>query len=436
MKLIRFICAICLAVICALGWFSTLLERSSLSTQYASYIQQAESDAGRGLYQKAAQCYQNALALREDSEVRQKLLEVTCKGYEDGSIELRTYLNALQAACDADPKNIAHWETRLELLCQNQRYRDARTVLRAANNAHVTSSRIVELSDQVNYSFTVRGRTYSEVLTSPSGYSTVRREDKWGILRPDGDEEYECEYVYVGPYGDGSAVLLCSETRHSIFDNHNVVQANLSWNGETAYAGGDGLLPLNNGNGWQYFDIASGAFLNGTYSNASGFQSGRALVKTSTGWCFLTADGELTQTSFRDIKFYASGEYIFHDRMVAADQNGYGLFNSKGERLGELSASDMDVYMGGPVAFQASNGRWGFAAEDGSVLVEPQYENAKSFSHGLAAVFDGQAWGFINTEQRWVIPAQFADAGYFTSGGVCMVSDIGENYHGIVLRFP
>lgn len=436
MKLIRTICSICLAVVCALGWFSMLREGSSLNAEYTSYLQQAEDDADRGLYQKAAQSYQNALDLQGDPETRQKLLEVTRMGYEEGSIERRDYLNALQDACDAEPENTSCWEARLELLCQNQNYRDARSVLRAAGNAHVTSPRMVELADQVNYSYTEQGRAYSEVLVSPSGYSTVHREDKWGMLRPDGDEEYECDYTYVGPYGDGSAILLCSEERNSVFDSQNVVQANLSWKGETARAGGDGLLPLSDGNGWRYFSTDSGSYLEGTYNDASSFQNGRALVKAEGGWSFLTADGERTETGFREVKLYPSGEYTFGGRIVAADQSGYGLFDDKGERKGELTAVDMDIYMGGPVAFQASNGRWGFADEDGSVLVEPQYEMAKSFSHGLAAVFDGEAWGFINMDQRWVIPAQYADAGYFTSGGFCMVSDMGENYHSITLRFP
>jgi len=41
------------------------------------------------------------------------------------------------------------------------------------------------------------------------------------------------------------------------------------------------------------------------------------------------------------------------------------------------------------IAFK-NNNKWGFVNEEGKIVIEPQYDNAKSFSYGLAAVFSEQ----------------------------------------------
>lgn len=46
----------------------------------------------------------------------------------------------------------------------------------------------------------------------------------------------------------------------------------------------------------------------------------------------------------------------------------------------------------------------------------PKYQNVRSFSEGLAPVQASNGrWGYINTDNQWVIPAKFEDAQEFKS---------------------
>ena len=54
-------------------------------------------------------------------------------------------------------------------------------------------------------------------------------------------------------------------------------------------------------------------------------------------------------------------------------------------------------------------------------MIDPTYDEAKSFSNGLAAVRKGDQWGFINKENKLVIDYQFTDTGYMDSNGICPV---------------
>ena len=68
------------------------------------------------------------------------------------------------------------------------------------------------------------------------------------------------------------------------------------------------------------------------------------------------------------------------------------------------------------------------AEEEGlsyEVIINPQYEDADSFSQGLAAVKKDGKWGYIDMEGSTVIPFQF-DYAFSFSKGLAVVGTLGE----------
>lgn len=58
----------------------------------------------------------------------------------------------------------------------------------------------------------------------------------------------------------------------------------------------------------------------------------------------------------------------------------------------------------------------GFVSETGKVIIEPQFDDAKGFSEGLAAVQINREWGFINESGSLVIQPQFTYVNNFSEG--------------------
>ena len=71
------------------------------------------------------------------------------------------------------------------------------------------------------------------------------------------------------------------------------------------------------------------------------------------------------------------------------------------------------------------DGKWGFIDATGKRIIEPQYDDARSFSNGVAAVKSGNKWGFINESGEMVIKPTFSDAKDFNDSGKVMVKDSG-----------
>jgi hypothetical protein len=52
-------------------------------------------------------------------------------------------------------------------------------------------------------------------------------------------------------------------------------------------------------------------------------------------------------------------------------------------------------------------GKWGYIDDTGKVAIQPQFDDAKNFSEGLARVKVGEKWGFIDQTGRLAVPPQF-----------------------------
>lgn len=437
MKIGRIICSILLVALCAGGWFIQLSDRARAGNAYTQEVSAARDYEERGLHQLAVRGYETALAIRESASVREELVQAAAKGYEAGALERSVYQAQLEAACGLYPKNEKYWERLLGLLCGSGDYRQAYETLTQLDRAGAESEALEGYRLQVLYTYTVKPRVYYDHVSAPNGYTTVFDGDHWGVRSPDGEEAVGCEYLYISPYGSDRVALYCTETKNVIMDASGVVLAYVEGEIAQARAYGDGLLPILRKDGWRYFSVKEGKDVLGPYEDASAFQNGYAMVAQKGTWSRINLSGEdAGGPSFRDVKLYENGAYTQGGRMVAAEGEKYGLYTEAGERVGEILAADMDVSLGGYIAYQDGGGRWGYLDGDGAVVLEPEYRGARSFSAGLAAVFDGTAWSFIDSQGRTVIEGPYLDAGTFSSGGACFVSEIeGEEYL-IVRRFP
>lgn len=62
------------------------------------------------------------------------------------------------------------------------------------------------------------------------------------------------------------------------------------------------------------------------------------------------------------------------------------------------------------------NGRWGLRRNDGTVLIEPRFDQRFSFEQGLARVRQDGLWGFITKEGKILVPPTYGQVKNFSNG--------------------
>lgn len=81
--------------------------------------------------------------------------------------------------------------------------------------------------------------------------------------------------------------------------------------------------------------------------------------------------------------------------------------------------------------FGGREGKYGFIDRFGKMKIAAQWDEAFSFSQGLAAVKKDGKWGYINQEGECVIPFQFGMAREFNEG-IAVVQDAGTRKYGFI----
>lgn len=438
MKKSNVVLSVVLILLVLVGWGAQFLNIAKTNAQYNAYLQQANQYSEAGLYQKAVQSYESAFQIKDNHSVRNLWIDAYSKAFSDKAVTLNSYVGALETMCDIYEKETVHWETLIRVQLDNGRIDNAHDTYLKFKKAGLSSTVIDEYKNTIIYQFRINRKPYEQVVRNSTGYYTVKDSQGWGIIRPNGETVYNCVYEYISPYNANYDALFVSEKGQRIADAKAVVQAKINIEYTKTGAWVDGLLPVCDSDAnWYYLNCVKNEKAHGSYTKASNYTDGIAAVCKGNEWILVDTDGNsLNIKKFSDIKLHGNGDYQYGGIMIAAENGEYGIYNAKGERISELHAKDMDVYMGGPIAYcDNATGKWGMVSHTGDVVITPSYEEAKSYSNNLAAISNGEMWGFINQSGELVIDYQFHYADYFTDKGLCAVSTAGHDYVFIQLKY-
>jgi hypothetical protein len=194
------------------------------------------------------------------------------------------------------------------------------------------------------------------------------------------------------------------------------------------------LIPVKNGEEFQYINKEGQIVINPQFKNATIFRDGLALVQTSGNepkWGFISEDG----------KYVINANYkkatVFGDGLawVIAENAAPAAIDNKGEVKFTLQEAErVRVFQNGLAAFSLLNDKgeekWGFVNKEGKVIINPQFSAVSNFSDGKCGVrnSDGK-WGFINKEGKIIINYQFDRVKDFINGK-CVVET--ANKQGVI----
>lgn len=435
MKVSRLIICIACVVLVVVGWFSFFREVFAPVGQYDAHIKQGDKYYKEGLFHRAIDQYEAALTYEVTGEAWDKNIEAHLSRYQEAPDFYSNYIDCLQRAIMACPSNVTYVQTLVDLYEVNQKYLDAYTWILQGEKNGVTSDRLKAQKLEFRYLFTLGGRTFTQFQPATcsavtSGiYSAALMQGAWGYIYGDESDSSDFNLEYMGQFSDtgihvanfpqDSRILRWDGYVLGIFED-KVIKAGV-------YA--DGLMPAQAASGkWYYYDEFAREKL-GPYDEAGTFQSGKAAVKQNGEWFIITTTGERAfDQVFSEILLDGQGRYLSEKNLVvAAEQGAYALYNEKLEKVSKDTWSDADCCNNTNLIAVKKDGKWGYVNETGTMVIEPQFDEAKSFSYTMGAVCKDGKWGFINSANELAIDYQFLDVDSFNSSGRCMVKTAKED---------
>ena len=422
-----------LLCVCAASWTMVLFGHRQEAEGFATRKAAAEELFDKQIYDESLREYKACLEIVPgDLFCMERVAEIYHLTGQDNSC-----IAWCERVLRAEPKN------RPAALLEAQSY-DSQKKVKAAISVLQKARKAAPLTDEMNtFLQELKGRyeltyfTFSSVFpwfTLPDGSqaATVADEDGLRIITTDGKDLITGAWSYLGQSADDELLFPVKEGDACFFvDEKGARRLVPDIPCSALYSFSEGLAPASHNGTAGYLDKAMKE-QRFEFRETLPMRDGRALARKDDTWFVLDASlQELTACPFvavkKDVYRNASKYGLVIGQLPQTQEVGapqWGIFTPDAERVGDFAVDDLRLpeEKEAPLAF-CREGKWGFVESDGTILLEPVYEDAKSFSKGLAAAREDGKWGYIDRNGAWIIPPTFEDAGPFSEAGTAFVKN-------------
>lgn len=411
-----------LAVLTLLGWYQVLGITEENRTAYREALAEAESCTEEGVYEKALDAYGEALSYEDTLEIRLKMNQLYRLCLEDGSTRYTAlqYEKFLSQTIVLHPETAESYEISAGYWYGQDKYLKCYGVLQQAEKNGVSSGVLEEYLGMVKYQCRLEFTRYTGFLPCFQGSMAVCTTEVWNYVDGTGKILLNGDYEEAAPFGEKIAIVKKNGTIRLI-DEHGAVQEVLGpeiLSVEGSF--GDGMAPVRTAAGYTYIDREGRAVL-GTYDHAGVFCNGVAAVRTGEHWQVIDTSGKVVLDSLDAVVLDGLGRCAPQNVILAAVKGGYALYALDGTRIMTEEYEDADSFLADGTAAVKQNGKWGYIDLEGNWVLEPVFQEAKSFSGGLAGISVDGLWGFIDSNGKIVIPCTYENVDYWNEEGCCMV---------------
>lgn len=413
------------------------------NSEYENALAKANELADASLCSQAVDAYKEALEKKDTIEVREKLLETYEAGIDSGELtEQYDIFTAVINMVEGEySENAKMYELACNFLAKYEQYDDCVELLNKAKSLKLQSEELDGTLESIRYMYERKYSMYTNVYPEYNGVYLVEDDGEYRFLDSDASSGVARRLTYATPFSEGyslvksispdskeSTYIINSEgIRQVYFDNTvksstGVGKCTTGKNGEESVY----LLACQVNGRYKYYNIKAEEQF-GDYLFAGRFRNNVAAVEIEEGqWKFINCEGGyVSDKVYSDVILNEFYDCAPKGLIFAAENGKYHLYDKTLQQIGNFSCDGAKAFVDDGYAAFRQGEKWGFVDSTGKVMIEPQYEDAKSFSNGVAAVCQNGVWNFINTKGEVVIQGDYEDAGYMSSSGVCFVKDEG-----------
>lgn len=422
-----------LLCVCAASWGMVLFGHQQEAEGFAERKAKAEELFDKQIYDDALREYKVCLEIAPgDLFCMERVAELYHLTGQDNSC-----IAWCERVLRTDPGN------RNAALLEAQSY-DSQKKVRSAISVLRRAKKAAPLTDEMNtFLLELKGRyeltyfTFSAVfpwffLPDGSQAATVADEEGLRIVNSAGKDVLVGSWSFLGQCADDELLFPVKEGDTGYYVDEKGARRLVPDKACSAlYSFSEGFAPASHDGKAGYLDktMKEQRF---EFQETLPMSEGHALARKDNTWFVLDSSlQEVTACPFAEVKKDVYRNSLKYGLIIGrlsqekeTDAPQWGLFTPDAVRVGDFVSDDLRLpeEKGAPLAF-CREGKWGFVKPDGTVLLDPVFEDARSFSKGLAAVRKDGKWGYVDKTGAWIIPPTFEDAGPFSEAGTAFVKN-------------
>lgn len=401
--------------------------REATKAAYDTAVTAARENAKNGIPYIAVENYKKAFQIKcEDEELYREYIE-QCRLLGDDN-----YLDAVKNYVRYFPDS----STAYEMLCQYYynmgSYFWVMDVAITAKEKGIATEKVRDLYIECSVMFKQIGGNYETATSFLGDGAIVKFRDHYGYIDGNGYYKISPEYDAALPFL-GTTTSACKDGEWFMINDTGYMVAKPNKKVDYMSFINNGWVLVGLGGKYDYMDSSLIVPEELRFEQATIFKNGVAAVKLSEGWKLINAElNYLTETVYEDICIDEFNVCI-NNGIIFAKKNGkWEMLDVNGNTVCDNRFDDVCPFASeGPAAVKIGE-QWGFVSKTGEMVIQPEYEDAKSFGANLGAVCKDGLWGYINPGNQMRIEYQFEDCRSFANNGVALIRD-GESWHYIKL---
>lgn len=427
MKNYRFLVPVVL-VLMLLGSIYTLYDKKASDKNVVdTYLHEARTCRKQGIFVDAEENYLLAVELCPTQELYAEVAEF----YNENNMsrKSRKWCEAMMLLFPEEPESYRYMLTQY---LEKEDYIACFDLLDIMHKRKVNAPAVEEMMEPYEYMYYLN-MEYDDAAVFGGGYSAVKIDGAWAYVNAQGTQTTAAVFDHAGPFS-GNLAPVVDQNGDAYFIDPNGNKKKIIENVDIVLELGlieNELFALYNGENWGFYKL-DGTHVFGDYEEASNIGNGLAAGMNDGKWQILDRNGNpLTGNTYHSVLLDEKRIVYRNSRLFVSDGNGYRMIDAEGAIYGDVY-EDAKLFADATYAAVKLNGKWGFVDKDGTMQIQPQFEDARSFSCGLAAVKVNGVWGFINQQGHLVIEPQFMDVKDFSGSGTVFVNT-GKEWEMLVL---
>lgn len=403
----------------ALTWYSTINTQIQNAEAYEEYIKTAESLEKKEIYKDALENYRKASELNpKNYDLILKMADVY---YKVG--DYNGFISSCDKAITLKPEMPEPYVRKAEVYISKLQYDDAIKVINIALKATGENEEIQKLKDEIATKTIEKYVSFSSIgdwhIQGDVNYVPVEENEKWGMAVKDGSKKIRPQYDYIGVYDETAKVIPCLyEGKYYYIDlgGNKKLVADVEY--EFLGSFGNGYAPAQRDGKFGYIDteFKENKF---EYDYAGAFANNVAAVMKDGKWALINSElKEITGFDYDEVLVDSYGFCASYEVIIVRQGEKYFFVNHEGKKIEKNGFDGARLPAANDAYIAVKQGDlWGYANSEGKVELKPAFEDAKSFSMGLAPVKVEDNWGYINSKGELVIKAVYSEAGVFSADG-------------------
>lgn len=271
------------------------------------------------------------------------------------------------------------------------------------------------------------------------GLATVSLNGKWGYVNKQGTLVVPTKYESAEKFKEGLACVKFNG-KYGAINKQGTLVIPIKYDYPFSFSEGMAVVQMNDKYG--FINKQGTLVIPCKYSSAKAFSEGLAAVKKDSVYGYVDKGGQvvlpfnfsyagsftngLAQATYKNMRNDLIDDLSALYTLVSGDVTSYnGLIDKSGKQIdyGNIGDFSEGLYR---IKEEKKNNKYGFKDKYGSIIIPCEYDEAKSFSGGLARVKKGDKYGYIDKQGNVVIPFVYEDGGDFHDGAAWVKR--GSNY--------